>query len=72
MNAISASGEKHGSMDHNQATGMTAEHCANALIDALKKGKKEVLIGNKEVHAVTLKRFFPRLFWRIIRKQSAT
>jgi hypothetical protein len=36
------------------------------------KKKKEVLIGNKEIKAVTLKRFFPNLFWKIIKKQSAT
>ena len=72
VNAISASRAKHGVMDHNQASGMTAERCVTELIHAIEKGKKEVLIGNKEVKAVTLKRFFPSIFWKIIRKQSAT
>jgi dehydrogenase/reductase SDR family protein 7B len=31
-----------------------------------------VLIGNKEILAVKIKRLFPTLFWKIIRKQSAT
>ena len=30
------------------------------------------LLENKEIKAVTLKRFFPSLFWKIIKKQSAT
>lgn len=72
VNALNKSGEKHGEMDHNQATGMSAEECARQLINAVTKGKKEVLIGNKEIKAVTLKRFLPGVFWRVIRKQSAT
>jgi short-subunit dehydrogenase len=72
VNALNKSGEKHGEMDHNQATGMSAEECARQLIRAVDKRKKEVLIGNKEIKAVTLKRFFPNLFWKVIRKQSAT
>ncbi len=72
VNALNAVGESHGVMDHNQATGMSVEKCVEKLFRAIKKGKKEVLIGNKEIKAVTLKRFLPRLFWRVIRKQSAT
>ncbi|XOV68576.1 MAG: SDR family oxidoreductase [Fluviicola sp.] len=72
VNALNKSGEKHGEMDHNQSTGMSAEECGRQLIHAVSKGKREVLIGNKEIKAVTLKRFFPKLFWKVIRKQSAT
>ncbi|MCR9173760.1 MAG: SDR family oxidoreductase [bacterium] len=72
VNALNKSGEKHGEMDHNQATGMSAEECARQLIQAVSKEKKEVLIGNKEIKAVTLKRLFPSIFWKVIRKQSAT
>jgi short-subunit dehydrogenase len=59
-------------MDHNQATGMSVEDCVKHLLHALVKNKHEVLIGNKELIAVQLKRFFPRLFWKIIPKQSPT
>ena len=44
---------------------------SNAL-EAMAKGKREVLIGGKELLAVYMKRFLPRLFWKIIPKQSAT
>lgn len=71
-NALNAEGNKHGVMDHNQETGMPAEECANQLLKALEQNKKEVLIGNKEIKAVKLKRFFPKLFWKVIKKQSAT
>ncbi len=72
VNALNSEGKTHGVMDHNQETGMPVEECVRQLFVAVRKGKKEVLIGNKEIKAVTLKRFAPRLFWKIIRKQSAT
>ena len=71
-NALAADGNKHGSMDHNQETGMPVSICVSQLLKAVAKQKREVLIGNKEIKAVTLKRLLPRLFWRVIRKQSPT
>jgi len=71
-NALDSRGQKHGEMDHNQETGMPVEECVSQLLDAVSRRKREVLVGNKEVKAVTLKRFFPALFWKIIKKQSAT
>lgn len=71
-NALNSKGDKHGLMDHNQETGMSAKQCSKELLNALRAKKKEVLIGNKEIKAVTLKRFFPKLFWKVIKKQSAT
>lgn len=70
--ALNKDGGQHGLMDHNQETGMPVEECVQKLIQAYKKNKKEVLIGNKEILAVTVKRFFPRLFHKIIKNQSAT
>ena len=71
-NALTKDGSTNNEMDHNQATGMSAEECVKQLLAATIKKKKEVLIGNKEIKAVTLKRFFPALFWKIIKKQKAT
>lgn len=72
VNALNGGGTTHGEMDHNQETGMSAAECVSILLKAVEKNKKEILIGNKEIKAVTLKRFFPKLFWKIIRKQPAT
>jgi short-subunit dehydrogenase len=72
VNALDSTGKTHGIMDHNQSTGMSADECARQILKALVKNKQEVLIGNKEIKAVKLKRFFPKLFWKIIRKQPAT
>lgn len=70
--ALTAEGAAHGQMDRNQASGMPVEQCVSQLLNALASGKREVLIGGKELIAVQLKRFLPRLFWKIIPKQSAT
>lgn len=70
--AINAQGEQHGEMDRNQSTGMPVEVCVKKLLKAVHKKKKSVLIGNKEIYAVYIKRFCPPLFWKIIRKQSPT
>jgi dehydrogenase/reductase SDR family member 7B len=70
-NALTEKGERHGVMDHNQATGMPVEVCVSKLLTAVEKGKREILIGNKEIKAVTLKRLLPNIFWKVIRKQSA-
>ena len=72
-NALTSSGEKHGVMDHNQQTGMSAELCVDILLKAVSVKKKEVLIGNKEIWAVILRRFLPqKMFWNILKKQKAT
>lgn len=72
INALNGAGGKHGVMDHNQETGMPVEQCVRILFKAVSSAKKEILIGNKETKAVLLKRFFPSLFWKIIKKQKAT
>jgi dehydrogenase/reductase SDR family member 7B len=72
QSALTAEGAAHGQMDQNQASGMPVGQCVEQMLVALAKCKREVLIGGKELIAVQLKRLLPRLFWKIIPKQSAT
>lgn len=72
LRALDKNGNAHNQMDHNQETGMPVETCVKQLLKAVEKNKKEVLIGNKELFAVYLKRYFPKAFWKVISKQSAT
>jgi len=72
VHAIGKDGKPHGVMDHNQSTGMPVAKCAQQIIAAIEKKKKEALIGGKEIKAVTLKRFFPGWFYKVIRKQKTT
>jgi len=72
LNAIEKDGKAHGVMDSAQAKGMSAETCARHYVNAIKKRKPEVLIGGKEFIMFHLKRFFPKLFFRLIEKVKAT
>lgn len=70
FNALAHDGSKHNRQDESHVGAMTAEECARQILKAIETNRQEVLIGGKELRAVTLKRFFPRLFYGIIRKQS--
>lgn len=72
QNALSKDGKAHGALDENQAKGISAEKCAQQIISGIKKDKLEIFAGAGELKAVTIKRLFPKLFHKIIRKQSAT
>lgn len=69
--ALNSEGKAHGVMDHNQETGMPVDVCVRKMLSAVSKKKKSVLIGKKEIWAVHIKRLWPSLFWKIIRKQKA-
>jgi dehydrogenase/reductase SDR family protein 7B len=71
VNAVTASGEKHNKMDPGTDEGMNAEQCALKIIQGVEKGKEELFIGGKELKAVWIKRFFPGLFSKLIKKQKA-
>lgn len=68
LNAITESGTRHNKMDESTDKGMSPEECAQRILSAMRKNKEEVYIGGKELKAVTIKRLFPRLFSKMIRK----
>ncbi|HAA16279.1 MAG TPA: short chain dehydrogenase [Cytophagales bacterium] len=71
VNALVGSGEKLGKMDEAQANGMPADKCARIMMRAIEKEKEEILVGGtREVMGVYVKRLFPKLFSRIIRKAN--
>ncbi|MCT4581645.1 MAG: SDR family oxidoreductase [Flavobacteriales bacterium] len=72
QNALSKDGKAHGALDNNQAKGISAEKCAQQIIKGIKKDQLEIFAGAGELKAVTIKRLFPKLFHKIIKKQSAT
>lgn len=72
INALTAKGNKQNKMDDAQANGMSAEKCAERIIKAILTDREEVYIGGREIYAVYLKRFFPKLFSRLLRKAKVT
>lgn len=71
-NALEGDGSKHNKMGKGQSQGMSAETFAKKLLPKLAKGQEEIYIGGKEIWGVYLKRFFPRLLNKVLRKAEVT
>lgn len=65
-NAITASGEPYNIMDHGKNEGFSAEECARKILNAVANKKPLVYIAGKEMIMVYLKRYIPRLFYKLV------
>jgi short-subunit dehydrogenase len=63
INAIDKDGKAHGKMDDGQDSGITSEKAAKIICKNLKREKKEILVGGKELLMVHIRRFLPRLYY---------
>lgn len=72
FNALEADGSKYARMDDGQNNGISAEKAARKIVKAIRKQKPEVLVGGSELIMVYIKRFFPELARRMVRKIKAT
>ncbi|SHE44752.1 Short-chain dehydrogenase [Mariniphaga anaerophila] len=63
VNALAKTGEPHGKMDEGQNNGKSAEWTACKIYRALKKEKKEIVVGGTEILMVYIRRFIPRLYY---------
>lgn len=70
FNAVTSTGGAHNKMDESHENAMTAELCAKEIIAAILNNKEEIFIGGKELLLVKVKRFLPKLFGKLIRKQN--
>jgi dehydrogenase/reductase SDR family member 7B len=61
--ALEKDGTEHGKMDDGQANGITAEKAAKQIVAGLKREKKEIWVGGKEMLMLYIKRFLPRLYY---------
>ncbi len=65
LSALNSKGEKTNEMDPGLASGMPASICARRIAKAVRKNKREVWIGGKEVLMVYFHKYIPWLFWKI-------
>jgi len=65
VHALTASGTEHGKMDEGQAGGITAEKAAEQIIRGLKRHRREILVGSKELLMLWIRKYIPALFFRI-------
>ncbi len=70
INALTKNGESQKFDDPSTQNGMLPEIFAKKALKAILNNKNELTIGGREKIGVYLKRFFPTLFSRIIRKQN--
>jgi short-subunit dehydrogenase len=70
IEAIGPQGSRYGKMDEGQKNGISPEECALDILRGVKNNKREVITGGKEVIGIYLKRFFPKLFFRLIMKTN--
>jgi dehydrogenase/reductase SDR family protein 7B len=70
LNAAVASGDSHNKMDPSHESAMSAQECAKQIIKGIVKDNQEIFVGGKELLIVKIKRFLPKLFEKLIRKQS--
>lgn len=73
LNAVTGDGTKYGRMDRLMEKGLTAEQCADRIIKAIAAGKEEVIIGKGLIkYTSVVRRFFPRVYSRLIRRMKVT
>lgn len=65
--ALKGDGSPNGTVDETHKRGISPEICAKKIIKAIRNEKREVYIG-KEAYAVYVKRFFPSVFAKLIKK----
>lgn len=68
IHAITGDGSTQGTMDDATNNGMPVEIFAKKMLYAIEKKKNQKAIGGREIMGTYLKRFFPGLLARIIRK----
>jgi len=68
LSALKGDGTPLNQIDQGQAHGMAPDWCAVRIVRAIEKEREEVYIGGKEILMVYIKRCFPGIFSRLIRK----
>ena len=73
INALTGDGSRQNTMDKSTANGLSPDYFAKIMLKAIARKKQEIVIGGKlEVLAVYVKRFFPKVLARLIRKLDVT
>jgi short-subunit dehydrogenase len=68
LRALTGDGSPLNQLDDAQKNGMEPARCARLMVDAIEADRDEAAMGGREKYGLYLKRFFPRLFNRVIRK----
>lgn len=72
INAVTADGSKQGTMDDATGKGLDPSILASKILKAVRQGKEEIYVGGREIMGIYLKRFFPRILAKVVRKAKTT
>jgi short-subunit dehydrogenase len=72
LHALTRDGSPYGIMDHGQSGGISVGKCAKKIVRAVKRNRKNALIGGKELLMVYFKRYLPPLFYYLVNKVKPT
>ncbi|MCF8379381.1 MAG: SDR family oxidoreductase [Bacteroidales bacterium] len=68
MHALDKDGKAYGKMSAGQDGGISPDKCAGQILRAVKRNKREALVGGKELIMPKIKQYFPWLFYKLIIK----
>lgn len=63
-------GSAYGVKSDAQQKGMSAQDCAKGIINAIKNDRDHKFVGNYEIFSVYVKQYFPKMFYRLMRKMT--
>lgn len=72
LHALEKDGKAHGKMSDGQASGITPATCAFRMIRAMKRNRKEVLIGSSELIMVWIHKYCKPLYYRLVHRMDAS
>jgi len=61
-------GTEYGIKSDAQEKGMTAMDCATGIVKAVKSNKDHKFVGKYEIFSVYVKQYFPKMFYKLMRK----
>ena len=70
VKALTKDGTPQNFNDPGLEKGTSPEKFAQLALKSIRKGKEEVVSGGSEKYGVYIKRFFPKLFSKLIRKRN--
>ncbi len=70
LNSVDKDGKARNVMDAGQANGISPEKCAAKMVRSMKRGRKDVLIGGKELLMVWIHKYFRGLYYRMARSMN--
>ena len=71
FHALEKDGKEYGKMSPGQAKGITPRKCASRMIRAMKRNRKDVLIGSTELVMVWIHKYCKFIYYRLINRIPA-